>query len=63
MVASKHPELIEGRKWLIETYILEPGEAYEDDIVDYDGDPSDEEDGSGLGEVGVRTGVNEVGTK
>ena len=60
MVASDHTEVIEGRQWLITTYIPKfelDGPNYDDVAASY------EEDDSGLGEVGVSMGVNELGTE
>ena len=39
--------MIEGRHWLITTYVLESEEADEDGSIDNDGAALDEEDGSG----------------
>ena len=36
MVASEHPEVIEGRQGLIVIEVLDPGEADEDGSIDYD---------------------------
>ena len=63
MVACEHPEVIEDRRRLIDTEILGPDEADDDGYIDDGGDASDEEDESGLVEVGVRKGVNEVEKK
>ena len=62
MFASKHPEVIEGRRRLIATDATESKEAYENVSIDDDGFDLDEEDGSGLGEAGVQTGVTQSGT-
>ena len=62
MVASKHPEVIEGRRWFITTDVLDSEEADEDGSIDNYGAASDEEDDSGSGEAGVRTGVTQSGT-
>ena len=61
MVTSEHPEVIEGRRRLIATYFLDSEEAAEDGSIDNDGAASDEEEESGLGEAGVRTGVTQLG--
>ena len=61
MVASEHPEVIKGRCWLIATDVLDSEKAAEDGSVDNDGADLDEEDESGSGEVGVRTGVTQSG--
>ena len=37
MVASEHSEVIEGRRRLIVTYVLESEEASEDGSIDNDG--------------------------
>ena len=47
MVASKHPYVIEVRRWLIATYVLDSEEADEDGSIDNDGAVLDEEDESG----------------
>ena len=58
MVTSKHPKMIEGSRWLIYNYVPDPDEAAENDVVDNDGAALDGGDKSGLGEVGVSTGVS-----
>ena len=63
MVASEHPEVIEGRQQLIVTEVLDSEEAAEYGSIDDDGDYLDENGESGLEEAGVSTGVTEVGTK
>ena len=63
MIASEHPEEIEGRQWLTTIDVPDPEEAAEDGSIDDDGDSLDEEDESGLGEAGVIKGVDEVVTK
>ena len=62
MVASENPEVIEGRRRLIATDVLDSEEAAEDGFIDNNGAASDEEDESGSGEVGMRTGVTQSGT-
>ena len=57
MVAIEHPEVIEGRRMLIATDLLDSEEAAEYGSIDNYGDASDEEDESGLGGAGARTGV------
>ena len=57
MVISKHPKMIEGRRWLISKYVPDPEEAAEYDVVDDDGADLGGVDKSGFGEVGVSTGV------
>ena len=47
MVASEHPEVIEGGHRLIATDVLDSEEADEDGSIDNDGAALDEEDESG----------------
>ena len=61
MVTSEHPEVIEGRRRLITADVFESEEAAEYGSIDNDGAASDEEEESGSGEVGVRTGVTQSG--
>ena len=61
MVASEHPEVVEGRQWLIATDVIESEETVQYGSIDNYGATSDEEDESGLGEAGVRTGVTQSG--
>ena len=63
MVASEHLEVIEGRRRLIATDVLESEEEDEDGSIDNDGSASDEEYDIGSGEVGVRTGITLSGTE
>ena len=63
MVASEYLEVIEGKRRLIATDILDSEEAAEYASTDNDGDALDEEYESGLGEVGTRTGVTQLGTE
>ena len=56
MVASEHPEVIEGRRQLIAMYVLDSEEAAEDGSIDNYVDALDEEDWSGLGEAGMIKG-------
>ena len=63
MVVSEHPKVIEGRWRFIEPNVLDSEEAAEDSSIDNDGADLDEEDESGLGEAGVRTGVTQSGTE
>ena len=63
MIASEHPEVIEGSQRLIAVDVLEPEEAGQDGSIDINVSASDEEDESGFGEAGVSTGVIEVVTK
>ena len=63
MVASEHPEVIEGRRRLIVLDILDSRESAEDGYIDNDGAASAEEDESGSGEAGMRAGVTESGTE
>ena len=62
MVASEKTEVIEGRRRLIATDVLDSEEASEDGSIDNDGDASYEEDESGFGEAGVITCVTQPGT-
>ena len=62
MVASEHTDVNEGRRRLIATDVIDPEESYEYGYIDNDGAASDEEDDSGSGEVGMRTGVPQSGT-
>ena len=57
MVATEHPELIEGRRRLIATDVIDYEEAVEYGLIDNSGSDQDEQYDSGLGETGVRTGV------
>ena len=63
MVASEHTEVIEERRRLIYTEVIDYENSYQDVSIDGDGHAQDEEDNSGLGEAGVSTGVAEVGVK
>ena len=47
MVASEHPEVIEGRRRLIVTDFIDPRDPDMDGSIDDDGDDLDEEDRSG----------------
>ena len=62
MVGSEHPEGIEGRWRLIVTDVVDYEEAAGDGSIDNNGTALDEENDSGLGEVGVRTCVTKSGT-
>ena len=53
MVAIEHPEVIEGRRMLIATDLLDSEEAAEYGSIDNDGAALDEEYDSGSGETGV----------
>ena len=44
MIASEHPEDIEGRKWLTTTDVIDTENAAEDGSIDDDDDASDKED-------------------
>ena len=48
MVAKDHPEVIEGRRWLIYVDVLESEETAEDASIVHDDAAEIEEDGSGL---------------
>ena len=63
MVASEHTEVIEERRRLIYTEVIDYENSYQDVSIDGDGHAQDEEDKSGSGEAGVSTGVAEVGVK
>ena len=63
MVESEHLEVIEGRRWLVFTDVLDPDEVAEDDYIDDYGDDFYEEDESGLGDADDSTGVTEVEKK
>ena len=43
MVASEHPEMIEGRQWLIAMDVLDSEEASEDGSIDNNGAALDED--------------------
>ena len=45
MVAKKHPEVIEGRQWLIAVDVLDSKEADKDASTNNDDSALDEEDG------------------
>ena len=62
MVASKHPEMIEGRRQLIAMDIIDSEESAEDGSIDNDGAALDEEGDSGSGEADVIKGVTQPGT-
>ena len=63
MVAGENPELIEWRQRLTATDVLDSEKSAEDGSIDNDGDALDEEDDSGFGEAGVRTGVTKSETE
>ena len=63
MVASEHPEVIEGRLWLIATDVLDSEESVEYGFIDIDGTYLDEVDDSGSGEADVITGVTQSVTE
>ena len=44
MVAKEHPEVIEGRRWLIAVDVLDSEEAAEDASIIHDDSDLDEED-------------------
>ena len=62
MVASEHPEVIEGRRRLIDTDVIDSEKAAEDGSIDNYGADFYEEDDSGLGDVGVIKDVTQSGT-
>ena len=47
---------------MISTFVIDYEDAAEDCYIDNDSADLDEEDESGLGEAGVRTGVTKSGT-
>ena len=63
MVASEHPEVIEGKRRLVATDVLDYEEADEDGSIDNDGAALDEEYGSGSVVTGVRTCVTKSETE
>ena len=63
MVASENPEVIEGRRQLISTDVLDSDEAAGDGSTDNDGAVLNEEDDSGLVEAGVRRCITQSGTE
>ena len=60
MVAKEHPEVIEGRIWLIAVDVLDSEEAAEDASVVHDNSALDEEDGSGVVVAGVTGEVVDI---
>ena len=48
MIASEHPEVIQGSRWLIATVVLDSEEEVEDVSVDNDRAALDEDDESSL---------------
>ena len=62
IVAIEYPEVVEGRRWLIHTDVLDSEEAAEDGSIDDGVADSDEENESGSGEAGMITGVTQSGT-
>ena len=46
MLSNENPEVIEGRRRLIDVNVLESEEASKDAYIDHDGAVSDEGDGS-----------------
>ena len=58
MLATQHPEVIEGRRWLFAVDITDSDEAAEDAYINNDDASMDEEDGSGLVRAGA---IEEVG--
>ena len=63
MVASEHPEAIQGRGQLISAEVPDHEEAAGGGSIDDYNYASDEQDESGLRFPGVSTGVTEVGKK
>ena len=62
MFASEHPKVIEGRRRLIATYVLDSEEEDEDGTIDNDGDALDKYYDRCLVQAGLRTGVTQSGT-
>ena len=60
MVASEHPEVIYGRRRLIDMGVPESEEAYGDGSLGNDGGALDKENKSGYEEADARTGVTEA---
>ena len=63
MVESENREVIKGRRRLIDTDVIDSEKADQDGSIDNDGVASDEEDASGSGQAGVKTGVTQSGTE
>ena len=63
MVESENREVIKGRRRLIDTDVIDSEKADQDGSIDNDGVASDEEDASGSGQAGVKTGVTKSGTE
>ena len=59
MVASEHPEVVEGRRKLISMDVLDSEEADEDGSIDNNCSDLDEEDDGISGEADVGTVVTE----
>ena len=60
MVAKEYPEVIEGRRHLIDVGVIESEETDEDASIDDDDAVLDEEDGSGLVGSGVTEEVGDM---
>ena len=60
MSAKGHPEVIEGRRWLIAVDVLDSEEADEDSSIVHDDAVLDEEDGIGLVGAGVTKEVGDM---
>ena len=60
MVASEHPEVVQGRWQLVAMDILDSQDAAEDVFIEDDGSALVEERESGLIEAGVSTCVTEL---
>ena len=63
IVASEHPEVIEGRQRLISKDVIDSDEAAEDFFIDNNGAALYEEDESGSGELVVISGVTQSWTE
>ena len=63
MFAIEHPEVIERRRQLIATHVIDSEKEVQYGSIDNGGDDLDKEYDMGLGKAGVRTGVNQSGTQ
>ena len=60
MVEMKHPDVIDGRHWLIDVDVIDSKEAAEDASINHDDAALYEEDGSGLVGAGVTEEVEDI---
>ena len=60
MVANEHPEVIEGRRRLIDVDVIDSEETAGYSAIDHDNDALDEEDGNVLVGVGVTEEVGDI---